>query len=430
MATKAAAQVAPSLGAAQPFAVLAGSTVVSPVASTVTGNIGLSPGSSVVGFPPGIVLSGIIHAADAPALNAQNDATAAYLNVAGQPCTADLTGQDLGGLTLTPGVYCFSSSAGLTGTLTLDGQGNPAAVFLFKSGSTLTTASAASVLLIGNASACNVFWQVGSSATLGTGTSFQGNILALASITLNSGTVMSGRALAQTGATTIDASTLTAPCLTALPSCPAIALTPATLLGGTVGVAYAASLTASGGFGVSTFAVTTGSPPAGLTLTPAGVLAGTPTTAATATFTGGATDQNSCSGNLAYVIVIAAAPPVSCPTITLSPASLPTAILGIAYSQLLTASGGTGPYLFSLASGALPPGIALGSAGGLSGTATGVGLFSPAIRGTDVNGCFTDPVFALAVAAAVPTLPQTVLLVLAVGLAGAGYIRLRRRRSI
>ena len=107
----------------------------------------------------------------------------AYNDLAGQACDTNLTGQDLGGKTLTPGVYCFNTSAQLTGDLVLDAQGNPAAVWIFQMGSTLTTASNASVVVINGGSSCNVFWQVGSSATLGTGTAFKGNILALASIT-------------------------------------------------------------------------------------------------------------------------------------------------------------------------------------------------------------------------------------------------------
>jgi hypothetical protein len=124
------AQTAPSLGNAQSFAVLGGSTVTNTGTSTITGNLGVSPGSAVTGFPPGIVTGGI-HAADAVALQAQNDVTTAYNSLASAPCTTDLTGQNLGGLTLTPGVYCFSTSAFLTGTLTLDGQGNSSAVFIF-----------------------------------------------------------------------------------------------------------------------------------------------------------------------------------------------------------------------------------------------------------------------------------------------------------
>lgn len=133
-------QTAPSLGTAGSFAVLGGSTVTNTGSSVITGDLGVSPGSSVTGFPPGTV-NGTTHAGNATAAQAQSDTTTAYNSLAGQSCTSDLTGQDLGGKTLTPGVYCFSSSAGLTGTLTLNGQGNANAVFIFKTGSTLTTAS-------------------------------------------------------------------------------------------------------------------------------------------------------------------------------------------------------------------------------------------------------------------------------------------------
>jgi hypothetical protein len=187
------------------FAVLGGSTVTNTNTPTiVTGNLGVSPGSAVTGFPPGVVVGGTIHAADATAAQAQSDLTTVYNQLANDVCNTDLSGQDLGGLTLTPGVYCFSTSAQLTGTLTLNGQGNPNALFVFKIGSTLTTASASSVLLINSATACGVFWQVGSSATLGTGTALAGSIVALTSITLNTGASVSGRALARNGAVTLD----------------------------------------------------------------------------------------------------------------------------------------------------------------------------------------------------------------------------------
>jgi hypothetical protein len=197
----------PSVAIAQlsSFAVLGGSTVTNTNTPTiVTGNLGVSPGSAVTGFPPGIVTGGTIHAADAVAGQAQVDLTTVYNTVAGLPCTTDLTGQNLGGLTLTPGVYCFSTSAQLTGTLTLNAQGNSNAAFAFKMGSTLTTASASSVLLLNGGSACGVYWQVGSSATLGTGTSLLGTIAALTSITLNTGASLNGRALARNGAVTLD----------------------------------------------------------------------------------------------------------------------------------------------------------------------------------------------------------------------------------
>jgi hypothetical protein len=197
----------PSTAVAQPlssFAVLGGSTVTNTNTPTiVTGNLGVSPGSAVTGFPPGIV-TGTVHAADAVAAQAQTDLTTLYNRLAGASCNTDLTGQNLGGLTLTPGVYCFASSAQLTGTLTLDGQGNSNAIFIFQIGSTLTTASASSVLLINSASSCGVFWQAGSSATLGTGTALAGSIVGLTSITLNTGASVTGRALARNGAVTLD----------------------------------------------------------------------------------------------------------------------------------------------------------------------------------------------------------------------------------
>jgi hypothetical protein len=196
-----------SLGSASGFAVLGGTTVTNTGSSVITGDLGVSPGTSVTGFPPGVITGGPIHAADAVASQAQSDLTTAYTVAAATPCAADLSGADLGGLTLQPGVYCFSSSAQLTGTLTLDFMGNQDSSFLFKIGSTLTTASASSVIPINSAGATrpsNIFWQVGSSATLGTGSSFLGNILALTSITLNTGAQVSGRALARNGAVTLD----------------------------------------------------------------------------------------------------------------------------------------------------------------------------------------------------------------------------------
>jgi hypothetical protein len=155
-------------------------------------------------------VGGTIHSADAAALAAQNDVTTAYNSLVGQACTQDLTGLDLGGRTLTAGVYCFSSSAQLTGALTLNAQGNANAVFIFKMGSTLTTASASSVVLINGGFPSNVFWQVGSSATLGTATSFAGNILALTSITVTTGARVAGRTLARNGAVTLDTNAVTA----------------------------------------------------------------------------------------------------------------------------------------------------------------------------------------------------------------------------
>ena len=207
LVSEAEAQV---LGTAESFAVLGGQTVTNTGSSVITGNVGVSPGSAVTGFPPGIVIGGTIHAADAVAAQAQADLTTAYNSLQALPFDVDLSGQDLGGLFLMPGVYNFDTSAQLTGVLTLDGAGNSASRFVFQIGSTLTTASNSAVLLINGANANNVFWVVGSSATLGTNSVFAGNILALTSITLNTGaSIICGRALAQNGSVTLDSNTIT-----------------------------------------------------------------------------------------------------------------------------------------------------------------------------------------------------------------------------
>jgi hypothetical protein len=333
------AQTVPSLGAAQGFAVLAGSTVSNTGVTTLTGNLGVSPGSAITGFPPGLVL-GTTHRADAAALAAQNSAAAAYNALAARTCTRPFS---FGG-TLTPGVYCSSGDT-LFFTTTLDAQGDPNAVFIFQIGGDLATESCGiprpctSIVLINGASPCNVFWQVAGSATLAAGTQFVGNILALTNISLQgvgNGTpaAVVGRLLARNGAVTLDSNTASATCATA---------------------------------------------------------------------------------------------PPGCPTITLTPSTLPSGTVGVPYRQTLTGAGGTAPVSVSLVSGELPY-LTLTLAGLISGTPGSAGTFACTLRGTDAAGCFNDYPYSLTITQAVPTLPEGFALFLAAGLAGLGYLLLRRRR--
>lgn len=201
-AASSAAQSQVGLGTAASFAVLAGTTVTNTGPSTINGNLGVHPGTAVSGFPPGTV-NGSIHTADAVAQQAKTDLVTAYDDAASRGPAVTVAG-DLGGLTVTNGVYRSASSLGLTGTLTLDAQGNADAVFIFQAGSTLTTAAGSRVNLVNGAQSCNVFWQVGSSATLGAGSTFTGSILALTSITLGDSVTLNGRALARNGAVTLN----------------------------------------------------------------------------------------------------------------------------------------------------------------------------------------------------------------------------------
>jgi hypothetical protein len=208
------AQAAPvHLATASPFVVLGGATVTNTGPSVLNGNLGVAPGTALVGFGLPAVVNGATHANDAVAKQAQSDLTTAYDVAAGQPVAPanDLTGTNLGNRTLRAGAYRFTSSAQLTGALTLNAQGNPDAQFVFEIASTLTTASASSVVLINGASPCNVFWQVGSSATLGTTTAFQGNVMALTSISLNNGATVLGRMLARNGQVSLINNVLSAP---------------------------------------------------------------------------------------------------------------------------------------------------------------------------------------------------------------------------
>jgi hypothetical protein len=517
---------AQSLGSAESYAVLGGSAVtVAGTGSVINGNVGVSPGTSITGIPAGatVVPPFSTHANDGSAIAAQTSTTALYTSLAATGGATAL-GAELGGVVLTPGTYSFTSTANIASgtTLTLTGGGT----FIFKVGSALTANVLSNVLLANGASACNIFWQITSAATLN-GTTFAGTVVAQAGVTLGVGASLSGRALTTaSGAVTLSGGNTIGGCSTAPAVCPAITVLPATLPNGTVAVAYSQILSGTGGTAPYTFAVTSGTLPAGLTLTAAGVLAGTPTTAGSSTFTVTATDANGCTGVRTYTIVIAAAPivppicpvitlspptlppgtvgvaysqtitgsggtapytfgvtsgtlpagltltpagvlagtptaagsstvtirgtdangcfasivytiviaaapiiPPICPAITLAPPTLPAATTGVAYSQTITASGGTGPYTFGVTSGTLPAGLTLTAAGVVSGTPTTAGATAFTIRGTDANGCFAELAYTIAVATAVPTLPQTFVLLLALGLIGAAYLRLRQRAA-
>jgi hypothetical protein len=200
------------LGTADGFAVLGGQTVTNTGSTTIGGDLGVSPGTAITG-EASITVSGTVHKGDGVALQAQSDVTTAYNYLANLSPITDLTGKDLGGLTLNPGVYHFDTSAQLTGALTLDAHGNDNAFWVFQIGSTLTTASSSSVHVINGGPDNGLYWQIGSSATLGTSTTFEGNILALTSITMDtSATIPCGRALARNGAVTMDTNVVSIGC--------------------------------------------------------------------------------------------------------------------------------------------------------------------------------------------------------------------------
>lgn len=268
-----AAEAPVGLGTAVSFAVLGGSTVTNTGPSVISGDLGVHPGTAVVGFPPGTVNNGSIHAADAKAAQAQADLTTAYNDAAGRSPTATVTA-DLAGQTLLPGVYRGPTLA-LNGTLTLDALGDPSAVFIFQAGSTLITGSASAVSLVNGASPCNVYWQVGSSATLGTNSVFAGTIMALTSVTANTGASAAGRLLARNGATTLDTNNVN------LGNCAAGATTTTTSATNTT----------------TTAATTTTAPATGTTSTPAeSTTTTTPLTTVVSLPTGGTTGTAGTAG--------------------------------------------------------------------------------------------------------------------------------------
>jgi hypothetical protein len=209
--TAACSQAPVALGSAANFVVLAGSTVTNTGATMLTGDMGVGPGTAITGFPPGTIV-GTEHAGDAVSAQGIADLTTAYLDAAGRVlCPVSVSG-DIGGQTLAPGLYTSTSGLAVTtANLTLDGQGDGNAVFIFQTASTLTTASGRQVILINGAQSANVFWQVGSSATLATTSVFQGTIMAHQAITLDTGATLNGRALAEIAGVALDTNTIVKP---------------------------------------------------------------------------------------------------------------------------------------------------------------------------------------------------------------------------
>ncbi|NNG22531.1 DUF7933 domain-containing protein [Telluria aromaticivorans] len=404
------AQVAPSLGTAGSFAVLGGQTVTNTGPTILNGDLGVFPGSAITGFPPGIV-NGAIHAADAVAQGAQADTTIAYNSLASQPCNTTFgVPTDLSGMTLVPGVYCFASSASLTGTVTLDAQGDPNAVFIFKTGSTLITGSNATVALINGAQACNVFWQVGSSAVIGTGTNFVGNIVALTSITLTTNATLAGRALARNGSVTLDSNIVTpATCVAASVSVSKAFNPPTIAAGGTSTLTL--TLSNTGSSAATLTAPFTDNLPTGLTVaaTPnATTTCGGAVTTSTSsvTLTGGAIPANgSCtvSANVtattggAYLNTVAAGSlqtsngsntgPATA-TLTVTPVTPTSSVtLGKAFSPATIAKGGFSTLTLTLSNtGALP---AIQTVPLVDTLPSGVVVASPANTTTTCGGIVT-----------------------------------------
>jgi hypothetical protein len=273
-ATSAGAAEAPvGLGTATSFAVLAGAGVTNTGPTVINGDLGTCPTPAVTNFPPGLV-SGTIHANDSVACGAQDDLTIAYNSAAGRAPSVTFAGPtELGGTTLTPGVYTTPESFAITGTLTLDSAGDPNAVFIFQAGSTLITATDSHVLLINPGQSCNVFWQVASSATLGVDSTFVGTIMALTSIQAETNAVVDGRLLARNASTTLDSNTVTAT---------ACATTPPPTTTTTAGAGATTTTTAAGAGGATT--TTTAAGAGGATTTTTAAAGGsTPTTVAALT---------------------------------------------------------------------------------------------------------------------------------------------------
>lgn len=296
------------LGAAATFGILGASTVTNTGPSVIIGDIGVSPGTSITGFstPPDGTFTGTAHVADAVAAQAQSDLTTAFNAAASLTPTESGLG-DLTGRSLTPGVYA-GGELSLSGNLTLDGSAS--SVWVFQAESTFITSSVSTITLTGGATACNVFWQVGSSATLGDNSFFVGTIMAQQSITAVTSASIEGRLLARTGAVTLDTNQVTVPTgcsgtFGTISTSPEI--TSAAPPSATVGTPYTHTITATG-TPAPTFTVTTGSLPPGLQLdTTSGVISGTPTTSGSFTFTVTASNGTAPDSTATYTLTITAA---------------------------------------------------------------------------------------------------------------------------
>lgn len=254
------------LGAADSFAVLGGSTVTNTGPTVIVGDLGVSPGTAITGFPPGFV-AGDIHGGDTAALQAHADSTTAYNAAADQ--TPDVgVGLDLGGLTLTPGVFNAPGATGITGNLTLDAQGDPNAVFIFQFQTTLSTAASSTVTLINGAQPCNVFWQVSSSATLGANSTFVGSIIAAASIDAQPLATVTGRLLTLSGAITLDTNLVTAPTCAPVATVPDAPVTVTATAGDATAVISFAAPAADGGSLITGYNVFAGTTAGGESATP------------------------------------------------------------------------------------------------------------------------------------------------------------------